>query len=719
VRWAAGGASRRVIHAPTPSDEPLDLPAILIASFPMTPDRRHVAPGPLTDFLIERAAAAYAELLRTAPPTPALLDLVPGPMGQGEVDANLRGAVRRLLPDVPMLPVSTGTPGETFPDGAGETFPDGAGEPGPAEEIRVAGRDAVVVDGPAAPFADVLAGLLPVGWPARHPALSVLGVRRLGLADAVDLLAGLQRPPGWWRNRYEGLGGADLETLRALPVPLADGRTVRGPRGLLIAAGGVDPNGLTALGLRFVHPDAVHPLLLRLGAVEAGPRAVLTADGTRAAVAASFDEEDPGPIAAAVLDLVAAVGGTGRADDPGATEPWLADLALNGDDGEIYPAGELLLPDSPLRSIMAEDAPFAVVEEALVERYGAGTLRAAGVLDGFAVLRVEDVVLDPDGLAELQLDDVEEWAERVGGGEVPEFVAVRDLEFVASWEGALDLLAAPPLRNLVALPVHVRAPGGGRRAVPSYTAWWLREHATLGGHRPGDLCVPGDPRLADLFAAAPEDLDAEFLRALGVASSVEDLLAEPGGAERLLARMTDRVPARLRELWRALALADLSGVAVPERLPAWVDGSPEQAPTKDVIVADRPDAVPVLAGQPLLLLPADRAEEVADALGLSLASEEVSGEVQSAGVARPVPEIAADLLPEAPGSYLHHDNLIVDGTEVSWWCADDGTVHAADPAGLARGLAWQAGRWPERLLVAALLTSPESAAVLLAESDLE
>ena len=34
-----------VVHAPTPTDEPLGLPALLLASFPLSPDRRHVAPG--------------------------------------------------------------------------------------------------------------------------------------------------------------------------------------------------------------------------------------------------------------------------------------------------------------------------------------------------------------------------------------------------------------------------------------------------------------------------------------------------------------------------------------------------------------------------------------------------------------------------------------------------------------------------------------------------
>ena len=96
-----GGAAGRlpvgvtaVVHAPTPTGEPLSLPALLLASFPLSPDRRHVAPGPLTDFLVERAADTYASLLPDLAPGPGLLDLVPGPVGQGELDARLAGADR-------------------------------------------------------------------------------------------------------------------------------------------------------------------------------------------------------------------------------------------------------------------------------------------------------------------------------------------------------------------------------------------------------------------------------------------------------------------------------------------------------------------------------------------------------------------------------------------------------------------------------------------------
>ncbi len=103
-RLPAGVGS--VVHAPTPTDEPLDLPALLLASFPLSPDRRHVAPGPLTDFLLDRAAEAYARLLPGLAPGTTLLDLVPGPVARGELDARLRSAILPVLRETAFLPAA-------------------------------------------------------------------------------------------------------------------------------------------------------------------------------------------------------------------------------------------------------------------------------------------------------------------------------------------------------------------------------------------------------------------------------------------------------------------------------------------------------------------------------------------------------------------------------------------------------------------------------------
>lgn len=94
-----------VVHAPTPSDEALGVPALLIASFPLDTTRRHAAAGALTAYLVERAADAYAELLAAwRPVTPGAIDLIPGPLGKGELDGALRQAVLERLPRTAFLP---------------------------------------------------------------------------------------------------------------------------------------------------------------------------------------------------------------------------------------------------------------------------------------------------------------------------------------------------------------------------------------------------------------------------------------------------------------------------------------------------------------------------------------------------------------------------------------------------------------------------------------
>ena len=83
---------------------------------------------------------------------------------------------------------------------------------------------------------------------------------------------------------------------------------------------------------------------------------MLTDPAVRAIVAGSYDSENPGLIAEAVLSLAA-----GARLRPG-EQPWLADLALPGTDGEWYPAGELLLPGGPLTEVVAVDTPFGTLD---------------------------------------------------------------------------------------------------------------------------------------------------------------------------------------------------------------------------------------------------------------------------------------------------------------------------------------------------------------------
>ena len=236
----------------------------------------------------------------------------------------------------------------------------------------------------------------------------------------------------------------------------------------------------------------------------------------------------------------------------------------------------------------------------------------------------------------------------------------------------------------------------------------------LNGRRPGRCACPGD--LEGLYDPVPPDLDPQIIRALGVRTTLDALLAEPDGAAELLDRLAD--PARtvsrdrLRVFWQALSAAGLD-VEAPERVRAFVDGEPEVVPAGDAIVVDRPDLLPLLASQPLLFVPV----EVADALELALGSEEIPGVITSQGARRPVPPVLKAVLPEAPESYVHHEPLVVDGVEIPWWYGD-GTVHASGPAGLARGAAWACGRWAGRLLAEAVLRRPDDLPFLLAEDEI-
>jgi len=748
VRWAvpveaAGDTPARlpgnvvpVVHAPTPSDEPLGLPALLLASFPLTPDRRHVAPGPLTGFLVERAADAYARLLPTLAPGHGLLNLVPGPVAAGDIDVRLRQAIMDRLPGLAFLPSAGG-------------------------DERVSPRDALLLDmaAPAA-VAPYLADLLPslIKGPSRHPAYGPLGLRRMPLADLADLVATVDRPASWWRGLYAALADVDavaLPELGALPVPLADGRLIRGSRGVLLPGPGLtDPAALAPLRLRIVDPQAVHPLLARLGALEATPRGILDHPATIAAVDASLDEDDPGPIADAVLGLVRA------ADVQPGEFPWLADLALPTEDGEWDPAGDLLLPDGELAGVVAADADFGVVAADLAQRYGGRVLEAAGVLGSFGLLTAADVDFgDGDrgepgeqssAAADLDLDGAEDWAADVrarcgwSGDLVPpvaaDVTAVRDLELVdpARWPRALEILTTRPrLRAALVRPVRARLADGDVIDIPSYTSWWLRTHPVLAGRRPADLRTPdADPLLDGLYddasALATTDpavdgllADAALARLLGVRASVTDLLAEPDGPDDLLDRLADpRRPVtrqQLRSLWMALAAASAGASATatpPTAIRAIQAGEVVVADPADVLVLDSPDLYPLVAGRPLVLAPYDLALVLAELLDVPVASEEARGQVETSPERRAVPGLVHAVLPDAPSSYLAHDKLVMDGVAVPWRCTD-GEVHAASPQGLACGLAWAAGQWHSRHLLTTLLSSQDESARLLAEADLD
>jgi hypothetical protein len=690
------------VHGPTPSDEPLTLPARLIAPFPLGPDRRHVLPGPVTDALVAEAAGAYADLLAGLADDAAVLALVPRVgLAGAELDAALCTAALERLREAAWLPVA-GAERDRQPPGRAAALAE------PTEE-RVAA------------LTGVLPGLLPAAWAGRGdlPALAALGVRRVGTAEAVEAVRGVARPPAWWARLYAALDGAEREELAALPVPLADGRTAHGPSGVLLPDAGLPVARLGPLGLRVADPDAVAPpaarrLLERLGARPATAAVVLDDPEVRTAVEASVDaaddgwdtDRDPGAFADAVLALVVAAGPA-----PGEL-PWLAELALPDADGGWAPAGELVLPGSRFAAVLA-DGVLGTLDPAVAA--DPDVLRAVGVLDGFALVSAEDP-------GDLDVDGAQDWADAVldrlpadaPAPSWPPLTAVRDLELVADWAGALPLLAELPAQAWADVVLD-------GVPVPGHLRWWLATHPVLGGRRPDRLRHPSAAELRGLYE--PADAAPALLHLLRPPASVGDVLADVDGALDLLDRLGDPrrtvAPAVLRTVHARLAAA-LDGVDVdpPDRVRVAPD---RVVPAAEAVVLDAPWSLPLVDSA---LVPAGGAPgPVADLLDLPLAGEVVQARVESrpARTVRwadvPGAALAAARLgvTELSGEVAVHEPLRAGGRAVPWW-PGNGVDHVdGTPDALGRALAWRARAWPLRQALAEAFAHPDRAAALAAE----
>ena len=677
-----------MVHAPTPTDEPLSLPALLLASFPLSPDRRHVAPGPLTDFLVERAADAYAGLLPLLPAGPACSTWCPGRSASGELDARLGRAIVARLPDVPFLPAVTPREAGTRDSTAGYAVPDAdQGSPGEQQHApagdgphprRGCGRGTRCCSAAAAPgLAELLAPVLPhlVDGPPRHPAWAVLGVRRMPLAELADLLAALGREPAWWRGLYAALAGRPSPGRRNGPSSARcrfrwrTGGWCAGRAGCCCPApGSSTPASSPCSGCGWSHPEAAHPLLARLGAVEATPRGALEDPATRAAVATSYDRA----VEAVLRRRRSRSGSPTRCSawsravgaEPG-DYPWLADLALPGDDGDWYPAGELLLPGSPLAEIVAGDAPFGTIGTGLrhgTARHPGGGRRAVHLRAAEGGGRELD-----ESAADLDLDGADDWAADTRDRLRQPAAGLRCRRSPSSsppsatstwstpdrWPRALELLTRPPLRAALTEPARVRLPDGRHADVPSYTAWWLRRHLTLGGRRPAELRAPdADPLLAGLYdAAGPPGPTPMPTRArprarrprrspARSASGPRSPRCSPSPAARTSCspgsptrpgRSPGRSCGRCGRRSRPPTGLTPDDVTPPDRVRAVLGDELVVADADDVLVLDAPDLWPLAADRPLVLAPYQHAARLADLLDLPLASEEIPGVVKEAG----------------------------------------------------------------------------------------
>jgi hypothetical protein len=675
-----------VLHAPTPTDDRLSLPARLLAPVPVEPSRRRALPGPELTEALENAAAEYVALVRLLPPEHRFA-LVPTPgFPKSTVDARLRDEVLGRLSAEPWLSTQ---------DGA-----------------EVSGRQARVLDvdvpGLPALLADLVPGLLKGSAPAQ--ALKAVAVQVISIEEVLETLTGVTRDPGWWRDVYAALVIAveshalAASRLDGLPVPLSDGRTLPGARGCLLVEGSAELLELLSdvdiPGLRLVHPAASHPLLERLGAKHADARELLNADQLRDAVERSVEDIRSGldgtTLAGAVLRLIADCG-----DD---APRWVGALALPATD-TWRRADELVLPASPLldvfdEEVFDEDGALDVLDEDFAEDWPADTLKAAGVLDSFALV-VDDEPHEPDH----DLPDEEAWWD--ARPEPPTtLVAIRDLDLVAddAWPAALRLLAARP-----GTWHALRTPQG-------HAAWWIAQYAVLDGLAPNEWRLP-DADLAGLYDEVPDlGLSEDLLKAAGVRSDLT--LSTVDEARDLLERLADPErtisPGLTTRAYDAVIESGLDPGA-PRAVRA-ADGSV----VDDALVLDVPWVAGALEPDQYVVAPEDP-DRLADLLDLPLAGTE-KADVTSEGEYAPWAELPAlklvadqlgIRLPE--GGVLVHDPLTVSvkGAEhdVQWW--SDDRLHAADTSeGLARAFAWAAGRWPDRHLIAALLDDPSPRTLL-------
>lgn len=696
------------LGAPTPTDEPLSLPARLVGTFPVDDTRRRLAPGSLTEYLLGEAAAEYVDLVTAVPAERRFLLVPTAGFPLGPVDAALREAILRRLSQAPIAVTALDEPVA----------------PSAACVINRIPRAAATLLARAVP------GLLP---PPRSPreldATRVLGVQTIPLADATTALAGIDGPPSFWYEVYSALSDQAGEDLANLPVPLSGGGRRIGPAGCLLPGPDSIDVGVLQLAtrlapeLRLIHPAAAHPLLARLGAVPADADALST-DPALLQLFRDFREDledsEPDPddlreLAGLALTLAA---------ESTTTAGLFEAVVLTDAAGEAWPASELLVPGAALAAVLAPDADLPMLGAEWLS-YPQRALSRVGVRSGLTIVAVRD--------SDADLPDLRQWwSEVVGDGLPPEaFEAIADLDLVddGKWPELLAMIAADPaaLRTLTSGPE------------PSYTRWWLARSVLLAGHPPNSWRLPGAFALTGLYEQLPTsigDTDAPapsihpaVARAIGVLSNgMQAVDSDPSG---LLMRWGDpdrTVPVGLVPSQTALAaeaLARNPKIGLPAAVRT-LSGAVVDA--DDAMVLDLPWFAQVVGLEMLVAGGADPLRTarmfdldlVSDSLEVRLVAADVS--ILTSDQQHAAERAALGLGLEfgelfRPGALCSTADLRVHvgsgaGVRVSWWPAagvTDGSGGPADAAlltdgsaeGLGRAVAWRAGGWAEREIAVA------------------
>jgi hypothetical protein len=231
-----------------------------------------------------------------------------------------------------------------------------------------------------------------------------------------------------------------------------------------------------------------------------------------------------------------------------------------------------------------------------------------------------------------------------------------------------------------------------------------------------------DPVLANFLDEAPEwtgRLDPEIRTAVGLVREVADLDSE--GVELLLSRLADPERAvqesAILRLWNQLGTLTAYPAQAPDRVRVLADGGVTRVVgAGEAVVADSPMWLERTDLGGFVVASGVVADGLGDLLDIPMAQEVAAGKIDGEGTAADVPQIVRELVPQVPDTWWEHEELTVDDVEVSWWVNEDGEPHAATFNGLAKALAWAAGRWDQRHVILAILTDPTRASELLIDA---
>ncbi|MGJ0119734.1 sacsin N-terminal ATP-binding-like domain-containing protein [Williamsia sp. MIQD14] len=678
ARWLMPGAADApapldadVLHAPTRTDLALTLPAMCVADVAVTPDRRALHPD--TDIRV--AAHGYHRLALALDPAHRLAVLPSAGFPASATDGDLRDAVIADLTDHRWLPTADG-------------------------ELVAPGRAVVIADATErltvllAEFLDgvVIAELSDTTSLRR---LAAVGVTETSLVDVCERLSGVTRPPQWWRDLYEAISPLIADDrvrgeIATIPVPRADGRMSIGARGLVLAdlrartdaADGAAPPSISWVAT--VHPDAEHPLLERLGAQRRSVGELLADPALRAAITDTHDSDSWGadaddPAEALAHEVLGLVAADPDADIP----PWLGQLLIptqtaEPDEEPLRPADELLLPDSPIASVLVADAPFGRVAAEVTDRHGVEALRRIGVGWGFTVI-ADELPTGPDH----DLPDEAQWWDHLDS-EPQRLVAVRDLDLVDPdrWAQALSLLATDP------------ATAGTLTDPVGYTAWWLRTYAEIDDTPLGWFRAPDD----DTFTGVLDPLDHPHAALLAGALAGAEVTSTDLAAvvlRRLGDADRDIAPGVAATAHAALVRAHRRGVLDLDRLDPPVGVRTLAGTVSDTaVVIDAPWMLQIVDPDDAVVLPpplvAADATRLASILDIATAGEDLAvtvaepGEPSTWAQSAVAWAFALTTGIAAPGGEVRlHDAVRLDvrhgdgirHVEVDWWVDDAGVHH--------------------------------------------